>query len=179
MLKAIKKQFFSGTKGSEMKQKTEQTADMSVELTAQLAHAQEQVVSQASAFQAIQGQFAEMQNSFAELSTKYETAQAALAAVEDAKAALIVAAAEKQLATRKEKVEMAIGTAKAPAVLLATENLDDASFEAIVAAFSANLEAESKSTMFTEVGVAAEAAPVEVDAVSKLAAAFAKKFTPK
>ena len=170
MLKEFMKRFSTVAKEEvEMVEPKEQPEMSVVPNTAELSALVAQLASQSEALLTVQTQFAE-------LSTKYEAAQAALAAVEDAKAALVAEAAAKQLTARKEKVEMAIGTAKAPAVLLATEKLDDASFEAIVAAFSANLEAESKSPMFSEVGVAAEVETVAVDPVAKLAANLAAQF---
>lgn len=168
MLKHLQK-FFNAPKEEvpEMMTQEEQTVQAAVdtnaaELTAQLASASETLVA--------------MQAQFAELSAKYDNVQATLSAIESEKAALVAKAAEAKLTARKEKVEAALGTAKAPAILAATEALDDASFEAIVAAFSANLEAESKSPLFTEVGVSAEAAPVAVDPVAKLAANLAAQF---
>lgn len=169
MLKSITK-FFSGEKGSDEMKKTETQADMSaVEMAAQLKQAQEAFSAQAADMQA-------MQELMEEMSSKLEQASAALAATEAAKAALVAEAAAKRLTARKERIEAAIGTEKAPALLAATETMEDAAFEAVVSALAGSVEQEAKGKMFTETGVAAEAKPVVVDPVQKLAAAIAAQF---
>lgn len=148
MLDAIRKKFFATQKEEvEMIKETEQEVSAKelasevvadATLSSALAAATELNASQAAAL--------------ADLTSKFEAAQAALAEIEAAKAALIAEAAEKKLAARKEKVEMAIGTAKAPALLAATESLDDVAFEAVVAAMAGSVEAESKTDLFREIG---------------------------
>ena len=135
-------------------------------LVAQLASANETLVAS--------------QSQFAELTAKFEAAQTQLADIAAAKAALEVEAKQAKLTARKEKVEASIGTANAAAVLAATEGLEDAQFEAIVGAMAKSFETEASSNMFTETGVAAEAAVVEdADPVKSLAAKVAAKFQPK
>ena len=109
---------------------------------------------------ALQASFASQSEAFAKLSKDLEAAQAALSAVEGAKAALEAEAKNKQLAARKQRVEMAIGTEKAPTMLSATEQLDDAQFEAIVSAMAMSFETEANSQMFKETGVSAKAEAV-------------------
>ena len=152
--------------------KTEQP-EMTVDpQSAELSTLVAQMASQSEALLAVQKQFAE-------LSSKHEAAIAALAEIEETKAALVAEAAAKQLAARKEKVELTVGTAKAPAILAATEALGDEQFNAIVAAFSANLAAEAASPLFNEIGVAAEAETIVADPVAKLAANLAAQFNQK
>lgn len=157
MIKTIKK-IFSGEKGSEeMKKKEETQAELAVdsELAAQLEQAQESLASQAADMQAL----TEMVE---ELSAKFEQAQAALAVSEQTKADLIVDAKTKQFEARKAVVEAAVGTGKADALMLATEQLDDAQFNAIVSAMAMSFDNESKSLMFKEVGVSASTDATEV-----------------
>jgi hypothetical protein len=99
----------------------------------------------------------------AELNSKYEAATAALAAIEAEKAEMIAQAAAAKAASRKEKVVAAIGTEKADSLLLATEGLDDAAFEAVVSALVGSVEVEAKSNLFKEVGVAAQADATKVN----------------
>lgn len=100
---------------------------------------------------------AKNEEAFKQLNMKFEKAQAALDATEKAQEELVAKTAAAKAATRKEKVEAAVGTAKSPALLAATASLDDESFSAIVASLSTNLESESKSLMFTEKGVSSDA----------------------
>jgi chromosome segregation ATPase len=117
--------------------------DNTAELVAQLA-------SQASAFEELQGKFAE-------LTEKYAEAQATLASLESAKEDLVAKAAEAKLAVRKEKLEFAVGTEKAATLLSTLEVLDDAAFDSVVSSMTVNLVKEQSSPAFTESGVTAEA----------------------
>lgn len=99
---------------------------------------------------------AELAGKFEELSTKFEAATAALAAIEAEKADMIAQAVAAKAAARKEKVEAAIGTEKAAGLLLATNGLDDAAFDAVVSALTGSVEVEAKTDLFKEVGVTAE-----------------------
>lgn len=107
---------------------------------------------------------ASVTEAFATLQSQYAEAVAALAEVEVAKTALVADAKAVQMAARKEKMEATIGTEKAPAVLASLESLDDATFATVVGAMASSFETESKSEMFTEAGVSAEA-EVEVKPV--------------
>ena len=176
MIDAIRKKFFSGEKGSEMKEKPAQASTPAVDtnMAAELKQAQDALTSQAADMQALT-------ELVQELSTKFEQAQAALNASEAAKAALVAEAATKRLATRKEAIVAAVGTDKAETLMAATETLDDAQFNAVVGAMAASFEAEAKSKMFTEAGVSAEAKqPVdaETDTAKKLAAAIQAELNP-
>lgn len=94
--------------------------------------------------------------------TALAEAQAALdAADEEAMKAAAEAAAAK-LEARKEKVIGIVGTERADALLKVTEGMDDAAFEAVVAALGVGVEAEAKAPLFKEVGVDAEADTAKV-----------------
>lgn len=98
----------------------------------------------------------------AEMTSKFEAAQAALAAVEAEKAEMLAKAAEAKLTARKEKVVAAIGTDKADALMAATVDMDDAQFTTVVSALAGSVEAEAKTDLFVEQGVAAEADAAKV-----------------
>lgn len=89
----------------------------------------------------------------ASLTEQLATAQAALAAVEDAKQAALAEAKATKMTARKVVVVGAIGEAKADAFLAATENLDDAAFEAVTSALVGGAALEAGSALFKEVGV--------------------------
>ena len=149
MLKHLKKIFNVVEKEPEMGQETMQAPVLAVDNTAELALAH--------------AALSTVQDQLTELTAKFEAAQATLALAEEAKQSLIATAAEAKAVARKAKVEAAIGTAKAPSLLAATDSLDDASFEAIVASLATSLDTEANSPMFTEKGVASEADAVVVE----------------
>jgi phage FluMu protein gp41 len=125
-------------------------------------------------------QMTELQVSLAALTEKYAAAEAALAASAEAQAALVAAAEAKVQAARTEKLVAIMGDVKGPQTAASLSALNDEAFEVVLASYAANYEAESKSEMFSEKGVAAEAAPVvEEDAVKRLAATFAAQFKTK
>lgn len=124
--------------------------DNTAELTTQMLTAQFATVSDA---------LVANQAALAELNTKFADAMSKLAEIEDAKAVLIAEAKNKQLAYRKEKVELAFGTSKAVDVLAATAALDDTQFESIISAMTSVANVEANSEMFIEIGVSAEATP--------------------
>jgi hypothetical protein len=97
-------------------------------------------------------QLADAISALAEMTSKFEAAEAALATIAAEKTALEVAAAVAKASARKVQVEAAIGTEKAAGLLLATEGLDDVSFDKVVAALAGSVDAEAKSTLFQEVG---------------------------
>lgn len=90
--------------------------------------------------------------SLALMTSQFEAAQAELATLAAEKAAMEVAAGITKMNARKVLVEAAIGTEKAAGFLLATEGLDDAAFDNVVAALAGSVDAEAKSTLFQEVG---------------------------
>ena len=95
---------------------------------------------------------------FAEMTSKIEQMTAALAASETATAELAAQAEAKVQSERTAKLAVVIGTVKAPEMTASLKGLDDAAFDLVVSSMSANLTEEAKSAMFTETGVAAEAA---------------------
>lgn len=155
MLDAIKKKL--GMSPS-IKEEVDMTVDNKAPV--ELSSDMEAVVAELST---IKASFAEQATQVASLMTQLEAAQTALAEVEAAKAALATEAKNKQLEARKQRVEAAIGEAKAPAMLTATEQLDDAQFEAIVSAMAASFDAEADSPAFKEAGVSAKAEAPEVE----------------
>ena len=172
MLNHLKKYFTSqednhvaeATNHEENVEMTTNTDDNKAELVAQLA-------SQTSAL-------TELQASFAELNNKYTEAAAMLAEVEASKASLVAIAAEEKQAARKEKLENAVGTVKASALLTSLESLDDTAFNTVVEAMEMNLDAEANSAAFKETGVTAEAkVPQEASFVESLTASITKKLT--
>lgn len=114
-----------------------------------------------------------------ELKTKLEAANSVIAAAEQAKAVAEKQALETKLAARKEKIVAAIGTEKADGLMLATEALDDAAFNAVLSALAGSVEAEASTEMFKEVGVDAKAEAPKTDAVSRLAAALQAEINPQ
>jgi len=115
----------------------------------------------------------------AELKTKLEAANSVIAAAEQAKAIAEKQALETKMAARKEKIVAAIGTEKADGLMLATEALDDAAFNAVLSALAGSVEAEASTEMFKEVGVDAKAEAPKTDAVSRLAAALQAEINPQ
>jgi hypothetical protein len=156
MIDAIKKVFNKATAEKEVMSKEEVQTDLAApEMAAKLASTLEALATQAEALQALTSQLTEM-------SSLYEAAQAALTAADVAKELLVAEAKEKRLAARKETIVASVGTAKADALLAATEALDDVAFNAVVGALSVSFEDEAKTVQFKEVGVSAVADPVKV-----------------
>ncbi len=121
-----------------------------------------------------------LQAEHAELKTNYEAAQAALSASADAQATLVEQAKAKVLAERTASLAAVMGDVKAPLMAASLEALDDATFATVLSGYAASFEAEEKTEMFTEKGVAAEAPPVvEASVVDQLAASIAAKFQSK
>lgn len=142
------------------------TDDNTAELTAQLSTVTESLTT--------------LQAQFAELNTKYEAATAALAQSAEAQATLVANAKAAVLADRTDKLSAIMGDVKGPQMAASLESLDDTTFATVLSGYAASFEAEEKSEMFTEKGVAAEAKPVvEVDAVKQLADSIAAKFPTK
>lgn len=106
-----------------------------------------------------------------ELSTKFAAANEALLTAEKSKADLVADVAAKKLAARKEKVVAIAGTEKAEAFMANAESFSDEQFEAVVGLMAASFDAEAKSPMFNEKGVAAEAPAAEEEDLAKRMAA--------
>lgn len=103
----------------------------------------------ANATEALAASTAAMQTMLTELS---ET-KAALAALVAEKELVAAAAGATKMAVRLSKLSAAIGDEKAPALLSVTESMDDAGFEAVVAAMSVSVVKESKTVLFTDIGL--------------------------
>lgn len=80
-----------------------------------------------------------------------------LSAVEAASADAAAKAVAAKAKAREEKLVALLGTTRAAPVILATSELPDEGFEAVVAAMTAATADEAKSPLFTESGVAADA----------------------
>lgn len=104
-----------------------------------------------------------------------EFAQAANAAKAQAEAE----AKQVKMDARKATITESVGTSKADALLAATENLDDASFAAIMGAMAVNAKAEEQSPMFSEQGIDGKVEDVSKLAESKEMIALKKKFAAK
>lgn len=143
------------------------TENATAELTAQLSTVTESLTT--------------LQASFAEVTNKLAAAEAALAQSAEAQATLIANAKAATMATRTASLSAVMGDVKGPLLAASLESLDDATFATVLSGYAASFEAEENSEMFTEVGVAAEATPVDEDVnpvVSQLAASIAAKFQP-
>lgn len=142
--------------------------------------ANEQLAEMAAALATATEAQAAMQEQMAALQSKYDLATAALAQSAEAQATLIANAKAAVMTARTEKLSAIMGDVQGPKTAASLESLDDEAFAVVLSSYAANFEAESKSEMFSEKGVAAEAAPVEeVDAVSRLAASLAAQFKTK
>ena len=120
----------------------------------------------------------QLQADFSTLTAQLTEAKSALSAIESEKASLVAKAAEEKQAARKEKLENAVGTVKASALLTSLESLDDTAFNTVVEAMEMNLDAEANSAAFKETGVTAEAkVPQEASFVESLTASITKKLT--
>lgn len=172
MLEAIKKVFSGEQKEVNMKQEKVQPVLAANETTAQLSVAQEALASKVAEFNALNEQFTQLSSELAQV-------KEALLAVESYKEQLIADGNKKRMDARKEKIVMSIGTAKADALMAATESLDDAAFEAIVGAMAVSFETEANTAMFKEVGVTAEAEAALVVEESSLEAALKQKYRSK
>ncbi len=161
MIKELMKKYFNPASAETQEEDVNlMTTETQAELTTQLASVNEALTT--------------MQASFAELTAKYETAQAALNASEAATKLMAEQAATKRLETRTKAITEAVGTTKLEDTLELTNEMSDEKFTKFVNMMSTNLDDESKSKMFTEVGVAAESEPVETTVVSRLAAKVAE-----
>jgi hypothetical protein len=177
MLDAIKKKLFSVTpKEVDMsKQDNSQTVQAAVDEkhTAEMTVLQETLASQSAALEAVTGKFAELQ-------AKYSELEAQAAAADQSKADAIAEAKAVKAKARTEAITAVLGTEQAPALLAATESLDDKAFANVIEAMTANRTVEAKSTLFTEVGVSAVAeVPSEAAKESAEAKLLKAKFKTK
>lgn len=79
------------------------------------------------------------------------------------------------LKSRKEQLDAVVGTAKSAELMGVVADMDDASFEVIVKSLGVAVEAQSKTDMFVEKGVAGESEQ-ETDPLSLM---IAKKYPTK
>ena len=113
----------------------------------------------------------------AAMTISYEAAQAALNALTAEKAELAVKAEAAKYTARKEKVVSAIGASeKSEALMLATQDLSDASFDAVVKALAGSVDAEASTGLFAEVGVSAVADTTKIVAESPEMKILKQKF---
>lgn len=128
------------------------------------------------ALAALTGDLATAVASLAEMTINFEAAQTALNALTAEKAEMAVKAQAAKFTARKEKVVMAIGTEKADGLMLATQELDDAAFGAVVSALAGSVEVEAKTGLFQEVGVSASADTTKIVAESPEMKILKQKF---
>ena len=101
----------------------------------------------------------ERESVVAEMTAKLESLSAYAEQAEAAAEALRVEAENKALEVKREKLAAVIG-AQNPgfeATFAAISGLEEAAFQTVVDGFAASFKAESKTEMFTEVGVSGEA----------------------
>lgn len=106
-----------------------------------------------------------------QLAAKVDEVAALTAQVEAAvefKAAQAAAAAEAKAATRLAALVGAVGTVAATGLMAATASMEDAAFDAVLAAVSLKTQAETAAPAFKEVGVEgnADATKLSAEAVS-------------
>lgn len=161
MIKELMKKYFSATAEQPAQATQEEVVTMTQELEQTKASADNTAVAELVAQLASQTeQMATMQAQMAEMSEKYEAAQAALNASADAQATLLAQAKAKTMASRTASLSAIMGDVKGPLMATSLEALSDDVFATVLSGYAASFEAESKSEMFVEKGVAAEAMPV-------------------
>jgi hypothetical protein len=138
----------------EMKKGTEEAADVALQVGSESLEA---IKTEFESFKAAaNGLLKQAEAERDELKTKLQAATEALAKVAEEKAQMVASAKAKASAERKAKIEAAIGkNEKADALFSATEQMEDAAFEAIVTALQTSVEVEANSEMFTEQGASA------------------------
>jgi hypothetical protein len=173
MLKHLQKYFKPAVQAAiqeevEMTETTEATALATAATIAELTASLEQATAA----------LATKEDAFVAMAAQVEKMSAALAASETAQAEFAAQAKAVVIAARKEKLEAVLGTIGAAPVLASLEGADDTTFNTVLSAFAVNREAESKSEMFQEKGVAATVeTPVdEADTATRLAAKFAAQY---
>lgn len=101
-----------------------------------------------------------------ELTSEKENLLAQLAQLEEANKelsektkAIEEKALEEKLAARKAKLSSVVGSDKADATFEAIKGLEDATFDAVLAAMAASFEKEATTELFQETGLSGEPAP--------------------
>jgi len=179
MLKHLQK-FFSGEPEQSAQATTEEVVSMTTEKD-QVALATDITTAELTAqLSTVTEAMTTLQAEFAELSTKYAAAEAALTASAQAQEMLISQAKAAKMEARTASLSAVMGDVKGPQMAVALESLGDDAFATVLSGYAASFEAESKSEMFSEKGVSAEAAPVvEEDTATRLAASLAATFKTK
>jgi hypothetical protein len=155
MLKELMKKVFNPAQADQEKEVPEMTTQEQ-----QPTAANEQLAEMAAALATATETQATMQEQMAELQSKYDLATEALAQSAEAQATLVANAKAAVLASRTASLSAVMGDVKAPLLAASLESLDDATFATVLSGYAASFEAEEKSDMFVEKGVAAEATPV-------------------
>lgn len=181
-MKEMFKKLFAGNPAqpSASAEQQEEVVDMTTQTEATALAAETKIAELSASLATATDAIAAQEAKFAEMQSQLDKANASMAAVEAEKAQLAADAKAKVTATRSEKLVAKLGTEKAPAVLAALENLDDATFETVLGTYAANYEAEAKSAMFTEAGVGGEVKAEAVqDTAARLKASLDAQFKTK
>lgn len=93
----------------------------------------------------------------AEADGKVAEAVAKAAALEAQLAEFKTQAEAARLTARKDKLVAAVGTARADALMTATQGTDDTAFEAVISALTVSASLEGKTKLFVEQGADAQA----------------------
>ncbi len=125
---------------------------------------------------ALSGDLAIAVSQLEKMTAAFNTAQAALNALTAEKAEMVVKAEAAKFTARKEKVVLVIGTEKADGLMLATQGLDDTSFDAVVKALAGSVDVEASAGLFKEVGVSAVADTTKIVAESPEMKILKQKF---
>jgi predicted nucleic acid-binding Zn-ribbon protein len=175
MMNALKKVFNNSAKATSIAEVEQQME--SLEMSKPVADTA-QLEALASSLSAAEASMASQAVVLAELTSKFDSVVAELSSVKEAKAQLEATMKAAKFATRKEKIEMAVGTSKADALFAATEALEDVQFEAVIGAMTVNLEAEAKTPAFQEQGIGhgVDATKVVQDPAVKLAEVLKAKY---
>lgn len=174
MLKKYLNKAFGASSAAEANTKKED-----VQMTNQVNDANAELLTQATTA------LAEANTKLADALAQVEQMKQMLKDSQDAQLAAQEQAKKVKMDARKQKIADAVGTAKADALLAATEGLEDAAFEAVVNAMAVNLDAEAKTEAFQEVGKVAKSDTEEIEKIetekkeSEEAKLLKAKYQPK
>lgn len=187
MLKSLMKAVGIGEQADTAKADTETNAELQTTISLAVTAAVEGLVAEFEAFketaEAMVAQAGEINSllaaQLAEATTKLADTENRLSAAYELIGSLSDDAECKRVATRQDKIVAAVGELKAPALLAATDSLDDAAFDAVVSALVGGVAAEAASPLFTEVGVTAEVDASKIVVESKEMQILKKKYPKK
>ena len=170
MLKGFRKEFnkiFNPAANVENEEAIMSVADnvpveAAVDVTAELSKATEALATSASAME--------------KLAADYESMKTELEVFKNEKKLAEAVIKQNKMSARMSQIKAAIGDEKAPSLLAATENLDDSHFEAVVAAMSLSVQAETKTALFSEVGVDVESHASSAVEKSAIMTALEKQY---